>query len=273
MRLCAVEPEPKGRRRDRRAARRVRRRPRDSTELPPVRRLRGTVGAFARRRARTVSRRAPAAGMKIVVTRPAAQATPLAERLEELGHEVVLCPLLVIEALGDDAIDLAPYDWVVVTSANGAQELARRRSGDAQTAAIGPGTASALAEHGIEPDLVAEVSTQEGLLAALPQPAGRVLVAAAEDSRPVLRDELRADFVPLYRTRESLPTEPPAGDLVVLASASAARAWGKLSVELPAVSIGPETTRAAREAGIEVVREADPHTLDGLVGAVRDATR
>jgi uroporphyrinogen-III synthase len=54
----------------------------------------------------------------------------------------------------------------------------------------------------------------------------------------------------------------------VLASASAARAWGKLPAELPAVTIGPETTRAAREAGIEVVYEADPHTLDGLVAAV-----
>jgi uroporphyrinogen-III synthase len=83
-------------------------------------------------------------------------------------------------------------------------------------------------------------------------------------------DELGAELVPLYRTRE-LEAVAPAGDLVVLASASAARVLGKVAPDLPAVSIGPETTRAAQEAGIEVIREADPHTLDGLVSALAEA--
>jgi uroporphyrinogen III methyltransferase/synthase len=208
--------------------------------------------------------------MRIVVTRPRGQAQPLAERIEALGHEVVLCPLIELEPVSDEPVDLSPYDWVAVTSANGARELARRRTGEAKVAAIGPGTAAALREAGLEPELVAEVSTQEGLAAVFPEQPGRVLVAAAEDARPFLHTALRADFLPLYRTRELTP-ERPEGDLVVLASASAARAWGKLPVELPAVSIGPETTRAARDAGIEIVREADPHTLDGLVAAVAQA--
>jgi len=54
--------------------------------------------------------------------------------------------------------------------------------------------------------------------------------------------------VVLYRTRELAPPRPPEGDLVVLASASAARALGRLGVDIPAVSIGPLTTKAAREA-------------------------
>jgi uroporphyrinogen-III synthase len=207
--------------------------------------------------------------MRIVITRPREQAQPLAERIEALGHEVVLCPLIEVEPLSDDPIDLAPYDWVAVTSPNGARELARRRHGAAKVAAVGPGTAAALREAGLEPELVAEVSTQEGLVAAIPRERGRVLVASAEAARPDLAEALGADFLPLYRTRE-LDPEPPDGDLVVLASASAARAWGRLPVELPAVSIGPETTKAAREAGIEVVREAEPHTLDGLVSAVAE---
>ena len=207
--------------------------------------------------------------MRIVVTRPREQAQPLAERIEALGHEVVLCPLIELEPLSDEPIDLSPYDWVAVTSANGARELGRRREGEAKVAAIGPGTAAALREAGLEPELVAEMSTQEGLAAVFPPDPGRVLVAAAEDARPYLRETLGADFLPLYRTRELTP-DPPEGDLVVLASASAATAWGKLPVALPAVSIGPETTRAARDAGIEVVREADPHTLDGLVAAVAE---
>jgi uroporphyrinogen-III synthase len=206
--------------------------------------------------------------VRIVVTRPVDQAAALAERLEELGHDVVVCPLVEIEPTGDEPVALDGYDWVVVTSANGAKELARRRAGvPRQLAAIGPGTAAALRAEGLEPDLVADVSTQEGLAAALPRPTGRVLLAAAEGARTYLVDELGADFVPLYRTRE-LDAELPAAELVVLASASAARALSRLASDLPAVSIGPETTRAAREGGISVIREADPHTLEGLVAAV-----
>jgi uroporphyrinogen III methyltransferase / synthase len=210
--------------------------------------------------------------MRIVVTRAAEQAAPLVARLQQLGHEVVLCPVIEIEPLAEDAIDVTGYDWVVVTSRNGASELARRRTGEPRAvAAIGPGTAETLRAHGLEPAVVAETSTQEGLLAVLPHPAGRVLVAAAEGARHVLSDGLDAEFLPLYRTRELEPPNPPTGDLAVLASASAARAFGRLTVGMPVVSIGPETTRAAREAGLEVVREADPHTLAGLVEAVAEA--
>jgi uroporphyrinogen-III synthase len=209
--------------------------------------------------------------MRIVVTRAAEQAAQLAERIEALGHEAVLCPLIAIEPLGDEPVDVAPYDWVVVTSPNGAAELARRRHGEpSRLAAVGPGTAEALRRAGLEPDLVAQTSTQEGLLEALPSAPGRVLVAAAEGARRLLVDGLDADFVALYRTRELEPAAAPAGDLAVLASASAARAFGRLPVAMPVVSIGPETTRAAREAGLDVVREADPHTLDGLVKAVAE---
>jgi uroporphyrinogen III methyltransferase/synthase len=207
--------------------------------------------------------------MRIVVTRAVAQARPLADRLAALGHQVVLCPLLEIEPLGDEPLDVSAYDWVVVTSPNGAGELARRRAGEPRRlAAVGPGTAEALRAQGLEPDVVADDSRQEGLLAVLPDDPGRVLVAAAEGARRLLAAELAADFIPLYRTRERVPAEAPEGDLAVLASPSAARAFGRLAAPMPVVSIGPETTRAARRAGLEVLREAEPHTLDGLVRAV-----
>jgi uroporphyrinogen-III synthase len=207
--------------------------------------------------------------VRVIVTRPEGQAEELARRLVEAGCEVVLCPLIRVEPLGDEPIDASGYDWLVVTSANGAAELARRLTGrPARIAAVGTATSAALEAHGLHVDLVPQVATQEGLLDALPRPPGRVLVAAAEGARHLLADELSADFVSLYRTVELRPDALPEGDLVVLASGSAARAFAALGVDLPAVSIGPQTTAEARRAGVSVIAEAPTHDVDGLLNAV-----
>jgi uroporphyrinogen-III synthase len=206
--------------------------------------------------------------VKVVVTRPEGQEEDLVRGLVALRHEVVHCPLIAIEPLGGEPVDVAGYDWVVVTSANGARELRRRMQGTPQrVAAIGAATAEAFGGA----DLVPAESTQEGLLAELPRPAGRVLVAAAEGARRLLVEELRADFVPLYRTRELAPAAFPEADLVVLASASAARAYGRLGADVPAVSIGPQTTEAARAAGVDVMREAPTHDVAGLLTVIGSA--
>jgi uroporphyrinogen III methyltransferase/synthase len=211
---------------------------------------------------------------RVLVTRPRDLAADLVERLERLGHEVVVRPLIEIEAIGPAVVDVEGYDWVIVTSRNGARELARRLRGTPRAlAAVGPGTAAELRRHGLEPTLVPRVSTQEGLLAELPATPGRVLVAAAEAAKRLLVDELRADFVPLYRTRRLRPAERIDADVVVLASASAAQAYGALGAAAPAVSIGPLTTEAARKAGVAVVAEAPTHDVEGLVRAVILACR
>lgn len=210
--------------------------------------------------------------VRVIVTRAAEQIEPLARRIEELGLEAVRCPLVELEPAGPETVDLEGYDWLLVTSAYGAGELARRARGPwPRVAAIGHATAAALRESGVEPALVPVVSTQEGLLAELPRPCGRVLFAGAERARRLLVEQLGADFVPLYRTRELRPHPPPEGDLVVLASSSAASACAALGLDLPAVSIGPATTRTATAAGIHVLAEANPHDLDGLVAAVARA--
>jgi uroporphyrinogen-III synthase len=179
---------------------------------------------------------------------------------------VVRCPLIRVDVLGDEPIDVSAYDWVVVTSPNGAAELARRLAGPpARLAAIGPGTADALREHGLTPELVPRVSTQEGLLAELPP--GRVLLAAAEGARRLLVEQRDADFVALYRTVELHPP-PPEGDVALLASASAARALAATGARMPVVAIGPQTAAAAREHGLEVAAVAASHDLDGLLEAV-----
>jgi uroporphyrinogen-III synthase len=205
----------------------------------------------------------------VVVTRPAGQERELVERLRAAGHRVTHAPLVAIESLGDEPIDVAGYDWVVLTSANGARELRRRMRGTpARVAAIGRATADAFGGA----DVVAATSTQEGLLGALPDRPGRVLFAAAEASRRLLPDALDADVVVLYRTIELEPTAwPVVADLVVLASPSAARAYGRLGDATPVATIGPQTTRAARAAGAHVAAEATTSDLNGLVAAVERA--
>ena len=199
--------------------------------------------------------------MRILLT--GTRAEPLSSRLEELDHEVLHVPLIRTEPLGDEPLDVTGYDWVVVTSVPGALELRRRMRGrPARVAAIGDATAEALGGA----DLVPAVSSQEGLIAELPRRAGRVLFAGAEGARRLLVDELGADFVPLYRTVPLRPELPPA-DVAVLQSASAARALAALSTEVPAVSIGPQTTRAAEGAGVRIVAEARTYDVEGLVEA------
>ena len=205
--------------------------------------------------------------MRVIVTRPRTQAGPLVARLEVLGHDVIECPLIEIERTSDEPIDASRYDWVIVTSPNGADEIARRGRNLPKLAAVGPGTAERLVEHGLEPAFVPRVSSQDGLVADFPRPAGRVLFAAAENSRRRPIEELGADFVPLYSTRLLAP-DPPAGDVVVLASGSAARAYAAIGGRAPVVSIGPETTRIAESVGLAVAAEAESHDLDGLVAAV-----
>jgi uroporphyrinogen-III synthase len=203
--------------------------------------------------------------MRVIVTRPQAQAEPLLNALRAQGFEPIACPVIATEPIDDGPIDVTAYDWVIVTSANGAAELGARHSGALpRVAAVGDLTAAALEEKGIAVEFVPTLASQEGLLAELPRPVGRVLFVGAEGARRLLADELPADFRAVYRTVALTPT-PPDGDLVLLASPSAAAAWAKLGSTLPAITIGPQTTAAALDAGLTVVAEADTQNVTGLV--------
>lgn len=205
---------------------------------------------------------------RVVVTRPHGRERELLEALRGDGHEVSHVPLVAIETVGDGPVDVGAYDWVVLTSAIGARELRRRMRGiPKRVAAIGPATAHAFGGA----DVVASPSTQEGLLAAMPAAPGRVLFAGAEGARRLLPDALGAAVVVLYRTVPLVPETWPECDLVVVASRSAASAYAALGRPAPVVSIGPETTRAARDAGLTVLAEATTTDVAGLVVAVRRA--
>lgn len=238
----------------------------------------------------------PLAGAAVVVTRTPGQASPLAEQLRENGARVIDAPAIAIEPLGTPIPDLAPFDLLVLTSPNGVRiffEQLKASGRDARAlsglkiAVIGPGTAAALRERAIEPDVLPERAIGEALAEALsPIQVTRALVARAQEARDVVPDALRArgaevEILPLYRTvaaelDEATRTAVLAADWAIFASASAAThfvaAVGGESIlklsELKLASIGPATTSALRAAGVEPTTEALDHTPDGLVQAL-----
>ena len=194
------------------------------------------------------------------------------------------------------AVDaIQSYALVCLTSANGVQLLFEALAGarldaralaQATVAAIGPGTAAALRQHGIEPDVVPERSVAEALVEALAEVevSGRpVLVARAAEARDVLPDALRergaeVDVVALYETVAEVPDPEAleaaeAADYVTFTSSSTVRNLmlaldGRFPPQARVVSIGPITSEAAREAGLSVDVEATRHDVDGLLDAL-----
>jgi uroporphyrinogen III methyltransferase/synthase len=247
--------------------------------------------------------RRPLHGRTVVVTRARAQASGLAATLRGLGAEVVELPAIRIEPrLGTDELrraiaEIDEYSLICLTSPNGVHLLfealadagrdARALAG-ATMAAIGPGTARALAEHGVAADLVPERFVAEALVEAL---AGfevdgrRVLVARAAEARDVLPDALRErgarlEEIALYETVRETP-DPAAveaatgADYVTFTSSSTVRNLTEaLGERFPGharvVSIGPVTSEAARAAGLSVDVEAKRHDIDGLLAALLD---
>jgi uroporphyrinogen III methyltransferase/synthase len=233
----------------------------------------------------------PLAGATVAVTRARAQSSSLAARLRALGASVIETPSIRIVATTDELPALESFDLLCLTSANGVDLLFERlaaRGEDARSmagavvAAIGPGTARALRDHGVIADVVPERFVAEGLIEAL---AGvefsRVLIARAAQARDVLPDALRergasVEIVSLYETvvepldAAVLPALAQA-DYLTFTSSSTVRNF--LSSAQPGaatriVSIGPVTSATLREHGLSVSLEAERHDIDGLIEAI-----
>jgi uroporphyrinogen-III synthase len=182
------------------------------------------------------------------------------------------------------------YDWVTFTSANAVERFCvelrdARAFGAARVAAIGPGTAGALARFGVVADLVPQQFVAESVVDAFPAGSGRVLVPRAAVARDALPEGLRAkgwdvDVVEAYRTElaELAPAalaEAAKADAITFTSSSTVTNWlavaGLDAVPPVVVCIGPVTADTARQAGLTVDLVATEHTIDGLVDALLSA--
>ena len=249
----------------------------------------------------------PLFGRRIVVTRSTQQAQALTEKLRDLGADVIEMPAtqiarLDLAPLREAITQLSRYQWLILTSQNAVsifweQLLGEGRDARAlaglKVAAVGPATAGTLLEHGVAVDVVPQRFVAEGLLEMMRErddvASKRILYVTGEGSRDVLPQGLReigaeVNVIAAYRSiadgqgAERLARAIEAGklDLATFTSGSAVRGYvdaigEDLAAQVPAASIGPQTSDALREAGIEVKAEAKESTLDGLVSAVVSA--
>lgn len=168
----------------------------------------------------------PLAGRRIAVTRARHQAGDLVLPLQELGADVLEFSVLAVKPVPDAApvmraIDkLSEYDWIVFTSANGAEQFFSflheagkdaRALGGVKIAVIGPGTAKALSRFGLVPDFTAleyiAESLASGLIERIDQSVGamKVLIPRASRTRDVLEEMLgksgcKVEVLPVYET-------------------------------------------------------------------------
>lgn len=231
------------------------------------------------------------AGRRIVLTRPAVGS--LGARLADVGAVVEHVPLIEIgpptdggAALEEALAALDSFDWLVVTSANGAAQVgaAAARCPDVRLAAVGNATAAALeglAARSV--DVLPSVATTEGLLAEFPTSPGRVLIARGNLAGGRLADGLRSighDVVAVEAYSTTL--RPPAADdvevlcsadAVVLASGSAVESMAAQGQDVAGavVTIGPKTAAVARAHGLTVAAVAAAPTDDAVVAALLNA--
>ena len=251
----------------------------------------------------------PLHGISVLVPRTRHQAGELSERLRGLGAEAVEAPTIAIEPPREPerlraavaSVADGAYDWIVFTSTNAvdatweqvqALGLDARLLAGVGIAAVGSGTAAALADLGLRADVVPEQMTSSGLAAVLLAGASapaRALLPRADIATPVLAAALTeagwdVDDVEAYRTvpADVLPAGVAdrvlAGDIDVLAFASSSTVRNFVDLlgasvpdEVLVASIGPVTSATCEELGVRVDAQADPHDIDGLVAAVQAA--
>lgn len=254
----------------------------------------------------------PLFGRTVVVTRSREQASEFSRLLRKQGARVIELPTIRIAPGPDPGLvqealrQLADYDWIVFTSANGvkfflealrSEGLDVRAMGKAGLCAIGPATAAALESSGLKVDLVPETYVAESVIEALSSQEDlsgkKVLIPRAEIARKVLPERLHAlgaqvDEVALYSTRIDEPENSGkvrqqliAGeiDLVTFTSSSTVENFvalvggkevGAAAGRTLFASIGPITAARAEDYGLKSAIVPETYTIVALCEAICD---
>ncbi len=248
------------------------------------------------------------AGRRILITRAREQSGDFATLLKKLGAVVVEFPTIEIvpppswKELDQAIARLGTYDWIIFTSANGVvffwQRLTEKRKPNRlppslKVCAIGPATANQLKKRGVPVHHIPKEFIAESILEGF-QEMGvrekRILLARAKKARDILPKGLRrmgakVDVVEVYRT-----VRPKGGakklkellkegriDVVTFTSSSTVdhfaellkgEDFNKLLNGVAIASIGPVTTKTAKERGLKILIQPSRYTIPGLTQAI-----
>jgi uroporphyrinogen III methyltransferase/synthase len=247
----------------------------------------------------------PLSGKRIVVTRTRKQAGALTSQLRVLGADVIELPTIRIDPptdlreFGELVQDAHTYDWIVFTSPNGVDAFFEmffklyddaREIGSAKIAAIGPATAQRVRDFHLHVDVQPDEFVAEAVVGEFRKQGGvenlRILIARAEKARDVLPRELSklgaiVDEASAYRTVPETRDITGArrrfleegADLITFTSSSTVENFLALGLAWPkgirVASIGPITSKTARDRGLKIDIEARRHDIEGLVEAIR----
>jgi uroporphyrinogen-III synthase len=242
--------------------------------------------------------------MKVLITRPRAQADEFAEKLRSAGFAPIFFPVIEIQPIGNNVAleraleKLNCYEWVVFTSVNAVDVVFDeysvvflKENAGVKFAAIGPKTAEALRKYSIEPDFVPEEYVAEAILPGLGDLQGKwVLLPRAEIARKALPEAIAdaggiAHEIAVYKT---LPAQPDSDgvaalksgvDVVTLTSPSTIQNFvaickqnGLDPLNLPNnplfACIGPITEQAAKNEGLFNIVVAKEYTTEGLMEVI-----
>ena len=248
----------------------------------------------------------PLFGRTIVVTRARETASDFAAALRRLGADIVQFHTIETAhpksfAPLDKAIArLDSFDWIIFTSATGVESFIERLKslgrdirelGRASIAAIGPATASRLADYALRVAAVPDEYRAEAIISAIGASrirGKRFLIPRAEVAREVLPETLRNKgakevvVAPAYRTIK--PKRPQverireliaagAIDLVTFTSSSTVTNFHELvgasAKGLKAAAIGPITAATAKQLGFDVVASPREYTIPALTESIR----
>jgi uroporphyrinogen-III synthase len=242
----------------------------------------------------------PARIRRVVITRSKQGNEELAARLKAAGFDTIAVDTISLQPPNDwSAVDrligsLHSFDWLVFTSAAGAEYFAKRMEalslglgwkGRPLVAAVGVRTAEKLAGLGIETRFIPSSYLTEKLAEELPAASGEsVLLLRADIADPMLSKRLEerglvVSEASIYATqlaKTSTDTRLSAADLIVFASPSAVRGFcgsvPKAELEtlrkVTAVCIGPVTAEAARENGFALTIMPNKYTLESVVETI-----
>jgi len=240
-------------------------------------------------------------GKTILITRSAKQAEAIATKIRERGGEAFFLPCLEVECLPENSLQSVsilenPNVELLFTSRNGVECVASALGGEftsiignRRVAAVGNNTAAALIRHGIQPTLVPQTASQQGLLEAyrergIPQ---QLLFFRAEEGNDLLQRSLTkhaCEITTLYPYRMKCPESDASKileklehqeiDGLILGSSKTVENYIKRvgtieAANSPAVVvISPQVAKVAEDAGLSVQAVAKTASFDAMLDAL-----